>query len=96
MALAIERIQRAVTFEIRHVTRAWAGLRSFVPDRRPVVGEDPDLPNFFWLAGQGGFGIMTSPALSRALASLVVDGRLPADISAAGLDQAELGPGRLR
>ncbi|HEY5578367.1 MAG TPA: FAD-binding oxidoreductase, partial [Acidimicrobiia bacterium] len=96
VALAIERIGRAVTFPIRHVGKAWAGLRSFVPDRRPVAGEDPDLPGFFWLAGQGGFGIMTSPALSRALASLVVEGRLPTDLTAAGLRQEELAPGRLR
>jgi D-arginine dehydrogenase len=57
------------------VRRAWAGLRTFAPDRVPVVGEDPRLPGFFWLAGQGGSGIETSPALGRIAADLLLEGR---------------------
>ena len=96
MALAIERIERATTMRIRHVKSAWAGLRSFVPDRLPVVGMDPDLPGFFWLAGQGGFGIMTSPALSRSAAGLLTEGRLPEDVVAAGITADQIAPDRLR
>ena len=96
VALAIERINRATTLGITHVRSAWAGLRSFVRDRKPVVGEDPDRSGFFWLAGQGGFGIMTAPALARALTGLVVRGRLPDDLLEAGMDPEEIGPGRLR
>jgi D-arginine dehydrogenase len=59
----------------RAVRRAWAGLRTFAPDRVPVVGEDPRLRGFFWLAGQGGSGIETSPALGRIAADLLVEGR---------------------
>jgi D-arginine dehydrogenase len=59
----------------RTVRRAWAGLRTFAPDRVPVVGQDPRLPGFFWLAGQGGSGIETSPALGRIAADLILDGR---------------------
>jgi len=57
------------------VRRAWAGLRTFAPDRVPVVGEDPRLPGFFWLAGQGGYGIETSPALGCIAADLILDGK---------------------
>ncbi len=96
VALAIERIESATTLHIRSVRSAWAGLRSFVPDRHPVIGPEPDLPGFHWLAGQGGFGIMTSPAAARALAGLVVDGRLPADVRRAGVTEAQITPGRLR
>ena len=96
VALAIERIEAATTMRIRHVSSTWAGLRSFVADRRPVVGMDPDLPGFFWLAGQGGFGIMTSPAISRAVEGLIVDGRLSAELRALELNPEELGPARLR
>jgi len=95
VALAVDRVQRATSVEIEHIRRRWAGLRSFVEDRSPVIGVDPDLPGFFWLAGQGGFGIMTSPAAARAAAALIVDGSLPEDLSARGLTPEQLSPARL-
>lgn len=94
VALAIERIESATTLSIRHVRTAWAGLRTFTPDRLPVVGEDPTVSGFFWLAGQGGFGIMTSPGMSRALAGLVVDGELPAYLAGLGVRAEALSPAR--
>lgn len=96
VALAIERIEAATTLEIRHVRTAWAGLRTFAPDRLPVVGEDPQAPGFFWLAGQGGFGIMTSPGVARALGGLVADDQLPADLVELGVTAESLSPQRLR
>lgn len=96
VALAIERIEAATTLAIRHVHSTWAGLRSFVVDRRPAVGMDPDRPGFFWLAGQGGFGIMTSPAVSLAAAGLILDGRMPADLDGLGVTADVLSPARLR
>ncbi len=95
VALAAERVQRATTVEIRHIRRRWAGLRSFVADRGPVIGMDPELPGFFWLAGQGGFGIMTSPAAARAAAGLLTEGELPADLRSLGLRREELAVERL-
>jgi D-arginine dehydrogenase len=59
----------------RHIRRSWAGLRTFAPDRVPVVGEDPRLPGFFWLAGQGGCGIETSGAVGAVAADLLLEGR---------------------
>ena len=56
-------------------TRAWSGLRTFAPDRVPVVCEDPRVRGFFWLAGQGGCGIETSAALGPIAADLIVDGK---------------------
>jgi len=94
VALAVERVQRATTLEVKHIRRRWAGLRSFVRDRSPVIGMDPELSGFFWLAGQGGFGIMTSPAAARAAASLIVDGSLPSDLAAIGLSPELLSPAR--
>ncbi|MFQ5555429.1 MAG: NAD(P)/FAD-dependent oxidoreductase [Acidimicrobiia bacterium] len=96
VALAIERIKAATTFDIRHVRRAWAGLRTFTTDRLPVVGFDPEVQGFFWLAGQGGFGIMTSPALGRVAAALVCDGELPTDLVAAGVAASEISPVRFQ
>ncbi|UCE86343.1 MAG: FAD-binding oxidoreductase [Deltaproteobacteria bacterium] len=94
VALVADRVQRAMALEIQHIRRSWAGLRSFVADRSPVIGMDPELPGFFWLAGQGGFGIMTAPAAARAAAALIVDGALPADLGALGLTPAQLSPAR--
>jgi D-arginine dehydrogenase len=96
VALAIERINDATTLELRHVRRAWAGLRSFVADRTPVAGIDPQAPGFCWLAGQGGYGIQTAPAMARATAGLVVDRRLPDDLIALGITAADLSPVRCR
>lgn len=69
-----ELLQRWTTFSVPHLDHKWAGLRTFAPDRNPVVGEDPVVGGFFWLAGQGGSGISTSPALGRIAAELLVHG----------------------
>ena len=90
VAMAIDRIQTATTLEIRHVASAWAGLRTFVPDRRPVVGWDLSVPGFFWLAGQGGFGIMTSPAMADTAMALIAGGEPPQ-----GVNPDRLSPERL-
>ena len=65
VALAIDRVNRATDLAIRSVVTTWAGLRTFAPDRNPVVGFDPEVAGLFWLAGQGGYGIQTAPALAR-------------------------------
>ena len=80
---------------MRSVAHAWAGLRSFVADHRPVNGWDPRLDGFYWLAGQGGFGIKSSPAMARFAAGMIRDGRPPADLTALGVDAAALGVARL-
>ncbi len=72
LAEGLHRFEQAVTMPVTRVERSWAGLRSFAPDRSPVVGFDPAVEGFFWLAGQGGYGVQTSPALSRLTAALVM------------------------
>ncbi len=75
-ASGFERLGRlAPALVPERLTRHWAGLRTFAPDRVPVVGEDPARPGFFWLAGQGGCGIETSPVLAHVAADLIVAGR---------------------
>ena len=94
VARAVNRYERLTGRSVKRVAHRWAGLRSFVDDEDPVVGPDPEAPSFFWLAGQGGFGIMTAPALARIAASLINTG--DADPNSLGLDPARLGPARLR
>jgi D-arginine dehydrogenase len=96
VALAIERINQATTLDIRTVNSEWAGLRTFAPDRDLVIGEDPGAPGFFWLVGQGGIGIQTSPAYGAVLRSLVLGQPLPEGYAEAGVDPARTDPTRLR
>jgi D-arginine dehydrogenase len=96
VATGVERLERATTMTVERVTRSWAGLRSFAPDASPVAGLDSGTDGFFWLAGQGGFGIKTSPALSRACASLIRERRLPEDLLRLDITAADLSPARFR
>jgi D-arginine dehydrogenase len=72
IVLAIDRLEQVVDWKVVRVERAWAGLRSFAPDRLPVFGFDPAAEGFFWCAGQGGFGIQTAPAASKLAAALLL------------------------
>ncbi len=72
IATAIDRFEGVVDWPVERVERSWAGLRSFAPDRSPVYGFDPEVAGFFWCAGQGGFGIQTSPAAGKLAASLLL------------------------
>lgn len=96
IALGIDRLQQMTTLTIRRPGRTWAGLRSFVSDGGPVAGFDDGAPGFFWLVGQGGYGIQTTPALGRAAAALACGEPLPDELLAQGLTAAALAPGRLR
>ncbi|WP_435417838.1 FAD-dependent oxidoreductase [Parerythrobacter aurantius] len=85
IAVAAHRIEEATTLQIRRIHHSWAGLRSFVADERPVVGFAPDAAGFFWFAGQGGFGLQTSPALADLGEALLFGVELPAEWEVHGL-----------
>jgi D-arginine dehydrogenase len=95
IAIAVDRIETATTLQIRQVRRKWAGLRSFVADKSPVVGFAPDAPGFFWLAGQGGYGIQTAPAMGQLAAALVRGLPVPAPMVTLGVRAEDLSAGRL-
>ncbi len=94
IAEAIDKFQQVMDMEVMRLDHTWGGLRTFGSDGDPVVGFDPEISGFFWLAGQGGYGIQTSPALSRLAAALILDEHVPEDIVAAGGDPAVLSPDR--
>ncbi len=96
IAIAVHRAEEAMTLDVRSIRHSWAGLRNFVPDRTPVVGYEPGVEGFFWLAGQGGYGIQTAPALARTAAALALGRDLPGDLAAFGVTTAALAPSRLR
>lgn len=94
IALGVEELEEATTLKVRGVRRTWAGLRTFARDSVPAAGFDPDHPGFFWLAGQGGYGIKTSPALGRLAASLITGRCEPPPLTPEFVDA--LSPARFR
>jgi D-arginine dehydrogenase len=94
VAIAVDRLEALTTLEVHRVLHKWAGLRTFAPDRSPVCGYDPEVEGFFWLAGQGGYGIQTAPAMAR-LASALVRGCADTDKALLAL-AGDLAPRRFR
>ncbi len=90
VALAAHRMAERTIVEVRQIHSKWAGLRTFTPDLHPAVGFAPDAQGFFWLAGQGGFGLQTSPAMARIVESLIAGTAWPV----ADVDPAALAPSR--
>lgn len=94
VARAIYNIGHISSLELRSVRAAWAGLRTFAPDRLPVFGWDDSVDGFFWMVGQGGWGIITSPAAGRIAAALIGARAMPTDLADLGLSVKDLAPRR--
>lgn len=95
MALAAWRVEEATTLSVGRIPIKWAGLRSFVADKVPTAGFAPDAPGFFWLAGQGGYGLQTSPAMAMAAEALLFDQPWPALLTEHGVSPDHIRPERL-
>ncbi|HEY0625349.1 MAG TPA: FAD-binding oxidoreductase [Allosphingosinicella sp.] len=95
VALAASKVEEYTTLEVRRVANRMAGLRSFVADRVPTAGFAPDAPGFFWLAGQGGYGLQTAPAMAEIVEALVTGGEWPSGLAALGVTREKIGPQRL-
>ena len=96
IAVAVDRVCTATTLQVRRVRHSWAGLRTFTRDRLPIAGPDCDLPSFYWLAGQGGYGIQTAPALAQLLAARIRHEACPEALRAEGVSYADTGLERFR
>ena len=94
VALAAWKVERYTTLAVGRIAHRWAGLRTFTRDRTPAVGFDPDAHGFFWLAGQGGFGLQTAPAIAEAVEALILGGAWPQGLSALGVEAQDLAPRR--
>lgn len=95
VAYAAWYVEQATNIPMRTIAHSWAGLRTFAPDKAPVVGFSATAEGFFWLAGQGGFGIQTAPALGSLAAGLIVDGKAPESFGEHGLTAEPFMPARL-
>lgn len=96
IALGMARFEAVVDHPVRSLAGRWAGLRTFAADRAPVIGWSQRSPGFFWLAGLGGFGIQTAPAVGRLAAALIKGRGVPSDLADRGVVVARYVPGRFR
>jgi D-arginine dehydrogenase len=95
LALAAWRLEEYTTLSISRIAHRWAGLRTFTADRVPTAGFAPDAPGFFWLAGQGGYGLQTAPAMAAIVESLVTGAAWSADLLELGVLPERIRPERL-
>ncbi|MFT4715703.1 MAG: D-arginine dehydrogenase [Paracoccaceae bacterium] len=95
VAICVDRIQSAFEISVRRIESQWAGLRSFVADKAPVSGYSNHTKGFFWLAGQGGYGIQSAPALSQFSAAEILGNPVPQFILDEGLEPGTIAPSRL-
>ncbi|WP_293577016.1 FAD-binding oxidoreductase [Phaeobacter sp.] len=94
VAYAAHYLSECSTLEVNHIAHSWAGLRTFAEDRLPVIGYSGQVPGFFWLAGVGGYGIQTSPAVGQIAAALLTGTDMPTNVTKAGVDPALFSPSR--
>ena len=94
VAIGVARFEEAMNVKVTTLKRQWAGLRTFVPDRSPVVGYDTSVKGFFWLAGQGGYGIQMAPALAKLAASLALGDDVPDFMKKYGVNADAISPAR--
>ena len=95
LALAAWRLEEYTTLSVSRIAHRWAGLRTFTADRVPTAGFAPDAPGFFWLAGQGGYGLQTAPAMAAIAASLVTGAEWSAELTELGVAPEQILPQRL-
>lgn len=95
IAIALDRFQTATSLNVKRVNHSWAGLRTFSPDRNFVVGFDPRMTGFFWLAGQGGYGVQTAPGLAQLTSALIAGDTLSGEFSPLLGYVDDVAPGRL-
>jgi D-arginine dehydrogenase len=96
VALAADRLEHYTTVPVTRIAHRWAGLRSFVADRVPTAGFDPEAPGFFWLVGQGGYGLQTAPAMAAIVEALVTGAPWPQGLAELGVTADLIRPERLR
>ncbi len=69
------------------VKKFFCGPESFTPDLRPIVGEAPELKNYFVCAGLNSIGILTGGGLGRVMAHWIINGRPDVDVTAMDIDR---------
>ena len=96
LAIAIDRVQAISHIEVTKINHSWAGLRTFAQDKTFVVGFEPTQPGFFWLAGQGGYGVQSAPALADVTCHLICGSNNIISDAYRDMHLADISPERFR
>lgn len=96
IATGIWNIEQATTLSIRRPSHTWAGLRSFVADGEMVIGWDSHVPEFFWVAAQGGYGIQSAAGYSLLARNLLLAEPIDEQLLRQGVQTELLAPARLQ
>jgi 4-methylaminobutanoate oxidase (formaldehyde-forming) len=84
----VERAMKRVPISLETgVRKFFCGPESFTPDLQPVVGESPELKNYFVAAGLNSIGILTGGGLGRVLAHWIITGRPDVDVTGFNIDR---------
>ncbi len=94
IAICVDRIEKVFDIRVARIESPWAGLRSFVADKSPVAGFSNSVDGFYWLAGQGGYGIQSAPALAQYACAEILGQSVPEHILAERLDPEKIRPDR--
>ncbi|MBX6752021.1 MAG: GcvT family protein [Micromonosporaceae bacterium] len=81
---AMHRVPAALTAGVKLF---FCGPESFTPDLAPLIGEAPELRNYFVAAGLNSIGILTGGGVGRALAQWIVDGQPDIDVTGVHVDR---------
>jgi len=81
LAIAIDRVSKVINVPLERVSHEWAGLRSFVEDKSPVIGYEPGNKEFFWFAGQGGYGIQMAAGAAKLACSILMSKPIPVELN---------------
>lgn len=96
LAITMDRLETVTRLRPRAIVNKWAGLRTFVADRSPVLGVDARQQGFIWLAAVGGYGIQAAPAIARLCCHAATAQAMPADLVALGLAYEQFAAERCR
>jgi 4-methylaminobutanoate oxidase (formaldehyde-forming) len=84
----VERAMKRVPISLETgVRKFFCGPESFTPDLQPIVGESPELKNYFVAAGLNSIGILTGGGLGRVLAHWIMHGRADVDVTGFHIDR---------
>ncbi len=95
LAIGVDRFEKATGYEVKKINHSWAGLRTFAPDKTFVVGFDPGCDGFFWLAGQGGYGVQSAPGLAQLCMAILLGESLSSQFKGVLEFRDDVDPGRL-
>ncbi len=96
IAITMDRFLKMTNFTRCDIRSKWAGLRTFVPDRTPLLGSDPDMPGFVWFAAVGGYGIQAGPAMAKLCAASALGEDLPHEICGSQFSASDVSSRRNR